>query len=62
MKTSEEIETCQPQPSHSSTPTFKAEKRNANHQKREKQSGSMKLLLKLLWKKRNAMKEGKSFK
>ena len=45
--TSEVVEMCQPQSPPFSTPTLEAEKRNANHQKREKRSANVKLLLKL---------------
>ena len=46
-ETSEVVEMCQPQSPPLSTPTLEAEKRNANHQKREKRSANVKLLLKL---------------
>ena len=39
-----------------STPAPEAEKKNANHQKREKQNASVELLLKLQWKKSDEKK------
>ena len=60
-ETSEVVEMCQPQSPPLSTPTLEAEKRNANHQKREKRSANVKLLLKLWWKKKMWWKQGKTF-
>ena len=38
---------------------LRLEKRNANHQKREKQSVSVKLLIKLQWKKKETWKKAR---